>query len=305
MRAWGTRIDARWALAALVTVSACATGLGSEETSPSTVAAISQPTPATNEPTLATGTSTTPGEPQPMLPFELIDGEVVQLVTEVLASIPHPMDVFTQGLEVRDGLFYESAGLYGESRVRVFDTDGNELRTAANSPEVFGEGLTLVGDRMIQITWREQTALVWDIETLRIVDRFRYEGEGWGICLDEDRLIMSDGTPTLTFRDPSTFAVLSTIQVTLDGRAIDAINELECIGGYVVANIWQSDLLVIIDPRLGDVVGLIDATNLRYELIGDGEFGVLNGIAYDVEEGSLYLTGKNWPTIFEVRLRSG
>ena len=165
--------------------------------------------------------------------------------------------------------------------------------------------MTLVGNRLIQISWREQTAFVWDIETLQIVDRYSYDGEGWGICLDADRLIMSDGTPTLTFRDPTTFATLSTVQVTLNGRELDALNELECIGGYVIANVWLSDLLVIIDPATGEVAAVVDAANLRDELTGEGEFGVLNGVAYDAGEGSLYLTGKNWPTIFEVRLRSG
>jgi len=303
----GTEIATKHLFIALLLVAAaCSSGQESGQgTAPTPEPVVVQTTSATVVTSESTPTTITNAGPQGTLPFELIEGEIVQLVPEVVASFPHPIDVFTQGLEVRKGVFYESAGRYRESRVRIFESDGTELATADNSPDIFGEGLTLVGDRLIQISWREQTAFAWDIETLQIVDRYAYEGEGWGICLDDDRLIMSDGTPTLTFRDPATFEGSGTVEVTLDGRPLDAINELECVGGYVMANIWPSDLLVIIDPGTGEVVALVDATSLRDELAGSREFGALNGIAYDIDDGALYLTGKNWPTIFEVRLSSG
>jgi len=305
MKDRGAPIAAKRILVALfLFASACTAGSQPERAAspPTSAATTPEETASTTRSSTAATTSTGRVEPAPPLPFELTEGEVVILAPEVLASIPHPMDVFTQGLEVRDGLFYESAGLYGQSRVRVFGTDGAELRSAANAPELFGEGLTLVGDRMIQITWREQMALVWDIETLKVVDQFSYEGEGWGICFADSRLIMSDGSSRLTFRDPATFEEIGSVEVTLSGRPRDRLNELECIGDFVMANVWQSDLVLIIDPADGAVVGLVDAFRLLFELDDPEGTGVLNGIAYDGETGALYLTGKNWPEIFQVRL---
>lgn len=236
------------------------------------------------------------------LPLPLVEGEVVELVPEVVATIPHPTDAFTQGLEIHDGLFYESTGLYGQSQVRVFEADGTELASVAVDGDLFAEGLTRVADRLIQITWREETALVWDAETLEPLETFSYEGEGWGICLDGERLIMSDGTATLTLRDPNTFRRTGAVEVTLGGRPVERLNELECVGEHVMANVWLTDTIVIIDADTGEVAGVIDAAGLRDTLSSTEGIDVLNGIAVDPESGSLYLTGKLWPEIFEVEL---
>jgi glutaminyl-peptide cyclotransferase len=243
-----------------------------------------------------------PAAPAPAPPFALVEGEVVELVPEVISTIPHPTDAFTQGLEIHDGLFYESTGLYGQSEVRIFEPDGTELAAAPVDAELFGEGMTRVDDRLIQITWREQTALVWDAETLAPLGRFAYEGEGWGICLDGDRLVMSDGTAALAFRDPDTFEALGSVEVTLTGRPVEQLNELECVGGLVMANVWLTDTIVIVDPDTGVVAGTIDAAGLQDALSSTEGIDVLNGIAWDEDTGSLYLTGKLWPEIFEVEL---
>ncbi len=231
--------------------------------------------------------------------------EVTEAVPRVLETYPHDPAAFTQGLLLEDGHFYESTGLYGQSTLReVVPETGEVLREVKLPQDYFAEGLTLVGDRLIQITWQEGTAFVYDLDTFEQTNTFTYEGEGWGLCYDGERIVMSDGSPTLTLRDPNTFAVIGTIEVTLNGQGVEELNELECVDGFVYANIWQSDTIVKIDES-GKVVEEIDASGLlpedvRAQLVPDA---VLNGIAYDAEAGTFFLTGKLWPSMLEVRFR--
>ncbi|MFN3218913.1 MAG: glutaminyl-peptide cyclotransferase [Acidimicrobiales bacterium] len=226
------------------------------------------------------------------------------LVVDVLERLGHDTTAFTQGLEFHEGRLYESRGLYGRSALTEIDpVTGAVLRRTDLADEFFAEGITVVDDRIIQITWREERAFVYDIDTFAVVDEFTYLGEGWGLCLDEAgagrRLIMSDGTDVLTFRDPETFAPTGSVDVTLDGAPLDNINELECVDGLVWANVWLTDSIVVIDPADGTVVSVIDARGLLTpaELAGAD---VLNGIARDHDTGRWLITGKLWPTMFVV-----
>ena len=229
--------------------------------------------------------------------------ELTEAVPKVLETYPHDTSAFTQGLLLENDHFYESTGLYGESTLReVVPETGEVLREVNVPPEYFAEGLTLVGDRLIQITWKAGEAFVYNLDTFEQTDTLSYDGEGWGICYDGEALQMSDGSSTLTRRDPETFAVLGTTEVKLNGQPVTMLNELECVDGYVYANVWQSDTIVKIAEN-GQVAQEIDASNLltdaeRAQL---GPDAVLNGIAYDPEAETFFLTGKLWPKVLEVR----
>ncbi len=226
-------------------------------------------------------------------------GEVDRWVPEVVATHPHDVDAFTQGLVVVGHSLFESTGIYGRSSIREVAIGTGEVVTRASlSPGLFGEGLALVGERLVQLTWREETAIVWTPE-LSEVGRFSYEGEGWGLCDLDDRLAMSDGTSTLAFRDPQTFDLLEAVPVTLAGAPIELLNELECVGGYVFANVWKSTDILVIEPDTGVVTAVIDASGLD-EWSADNSAAVLNGIAYDEASAVFYLTGKLWPVLYEV-----
>jgi glutaminyl-peptide cyclotransferase len=227
------------------------------------------------------------------------DDAVQRFTVEVVESYPHDIGAYTQGLLVDDGVFVESTGQYGQSDLReVTISNGVPIRQVPLPAREFGEGLALVDDRLIQLTWREGIARVYDRETFEVVDEFAYEGEGWGLCLDDDRLVMSDGSSTLTFRDPETFDVVGTVDVTAEGVSVDDLNELECVDGEVYANVYHTDEIVVIDPETGTVTASIDASPL---IDDDDRADVLNGIAHDVGTDAFYLTGKYWPTVFEVR----
>lgn len=226
---------------------------------------------------------------------------VRRLKAEVVSERPHDPMAFTQGLEMRDGLLYESTGGHGTSTVRGVDPETGAVVLSRELPEaLFGEGLTIVENRLVQLTWRSGEALLWNVDTLERERSFRYDGEGWGLCFDGRRLVMSDGSDVLTLRDPDTFDVLGRVRVTLDGRAVSYLNELECVDGAVWANIWQADEIVRIDPFSGRVDTVVDASGLLSAEERSGA-GVLNGIARDPESGNWLLTGKLWPTLFETR----
>ena len=220
------------------------------------------------------------------------------------SSWSHDTNAFTQGLETHDGIIYESTGLYGQSRLRALN-GAEELRSVGLDPGLFGEGLTLVGNEIIQLSWREGRALRWDRETFEPLGEFRYEGEGWGICWDQagSRLLMSDGTATLTHRNRDDFKVVATTTVVRNDEPVMQINELECVDGLVVANIWMTDEIIVFDPDSGDVLVSIDAATLAAEAgISAGEaHDVLNGVAYR-GDGKWILGGKNWPVQFLVTL---
>lgn len=234
--------------------------------------------------------------PQPTPVMELF-------LPQVLESYPHDTDSFTQGLVFNGETFYESAGLYGESDLREVDIEtGEVLRQVELLPEFFAEGLALVDDRLIQITWQEKVAFVYDAETFEQIDTFEYETEGWGLCYDGEVLYMSDGTPTLYTRDAETFELLADVPVTFQGELVSDLNELECVDGKVWGNIWNTDFIVRIDPATGAIDGIVNAVDLlTSEEIGALASGaVLNGIAYDPEEAVFYITGKKWPRVFKV-----
>lgn len=226
---------------------------------------------------------------------------VERLRPTVLAELPHDTDAFTQGLELApDGTLYEGTGLAGESRLRELDAATGEVRREVPLPgRLFGEGITVVDDRIWQLTWRDGVALEWDRTDLTLLREVPLDGEGWGLCHDGGRLVRSDGTDRLRFHDPVTFAETGSVAVALDGEPVTEINELECVDGQVWANIWQTDRIVRIDPADGRVTAVVDAAELLdAERRADAD--VLNGIAA-LGDGEYLLTGKLWPASFRVR----
>ncbi len=229
---------------------------------------------------------------------------------EVLETYDHDPGSFTQGLELAEHpeygtVLYESAGLYGESDIRITDPATGEVLVSQDLPaEDFAEGLTLTDDAIWQITWQEHHAYKRDPVTLDVIETVEYEGEGWGICYDGERLVMSDGSDTLTFRDPVTFEETGTLAVADDGGTpVFSINELECSNGTVWANIWQTDQIIGIDPESGNLQAEVDASGLLSPEESAGA-DVLNGIAKAEGDGEFYLTGKHWPKMFLVRFVS-
>ena len=220
---------------------------------------------------------------------------------EIVGSYPHDPKAFLQGWLWHDGGFYESTGLNGESTLRrVAFPSGDVVQRIDVPREYFAEGLAMVGDRLIQLTWRTKKAFIYDRESFGMLGEFRYETEGWGLTYDGASLIMSDGSDTLFFLDPVTYEVMRTQSVTLDGRPLERLNELEWIRGEVWANVWQTDMIVRIDPASGHVVGVLDMTGLLPERRANDN--VLNGIAYDTETDRTFVSGKRWPLLFEIRV---
>jgi glutamine cyclotransferase len=221
---------------------------------------------------------------------------------EVVRSFPHDPGAFTQGLVYDNGQFYESTGLEGKSTLRRVEiATGKVLDRHALDDEYFGEGLALVGDELIQLTWKHGIAIVYDKGTLREKRRHRYQGEGWGLTHDGKHLILSDGTPVLRFFDPKTFRFARQVQVTIEGMKLDKLNELEYVNGEVWANIWYEDGIARIDPKSGNVTGWIDLSKLWPQKDRDSA-AVLNGIAYDPDGKRIFVTGKNWPKVYLIRL---
>jgi glutaminyl-peptide cyclotransferase len=229
----------------------------------------------------------------------------VALSFEVVTRRAHDPDAFTQGLVLDgDGRLYESTGLLGRSSLREVDRWSGETLRAVNLPDDhFGEGLALVGDRLVQLTWRNGVAHVWDADTFAPAGSFAYGGEGWGLCYDGRRLVMSDGSARLTFRDPDTFDVLGDIVVHEAGRPLPDLNELECADGAVWANVFGSDRIARIDPASGRVSGSLDLSGILEPHPRDARAGaVLNGIAHDGARDTFLVTGKLWPELIEIRV---
>jgi glutaminyl-peptide cyclotransferase len=223
-----------------------------------------------------------------------------RLRVHVLGERPHDTEAFTQGLVLDGTRMYESIGRYGQSALREIDpTTGEERRRVDLPREIFAEGLALAHGKLTQISWREGKAIVWDAHTFEKVAEHRYSGEGWGLCFDGRRLVMSDGSAFLTFRDPETFRSTGEIQVTVDGEPQDHLNELECVGNRVYANVWTTDEILEIDPRTGRALAVIDASGLL-TAEESADVDVLNGIAYDPRTRHFLITGKLWPKLFEV-----
>lgn len=219
----------------------------------------------------------------------------------VVNTYPHDPAAYTQGLLYLNGDLFESTGLYGDSSLRRVDLEtGQVLQITPLDADFFGEGLALWEDRLLQITWRENTCFLWDAATFSPQGTFAYTGDGWGLTQDARRLIMSDGTSTLRFRDPATFAVSGSSAVTDNGSPVNNLNELEWIRGEVFANRYLTDLIVRIDPDTGEVIAWIDLAGLL-DPVPPGA-GVLNGIAWDDAGERLFVTGKWWPSLFEIEL---
>lgn len=250
---------------------------------------------------------------QDQLLIEPVEGLVAYYQAQVIAEYPHDTSSYTQGLLLYDGLFYESGGEYGRSTLREVDPETGEVLRMINVPaEYFAEGLALVDDRLIQLTWLENTAFVYDFETFELLDTFSYDTEGWGLCYDGESLWMTDGSANLYQRDAETFELLDTIPVTYFGAPQPQLNELECVkterGNFVLANLYYGDatqyFIVAIEPSTGNIIALIDARELpspdMLAVLDNGER--LNGIAFDERDNTLWLTGKHWDTMFHVQL---
>lgn len=222
---------------------------------------------------------------------------------EVVASHPHDAGAFTQGLLWADGGLYESTGKKGRSTVRRVALETGAVERRFNLPDrYFGEGLAKIDARLVQLTWKAGRGFVYDAGTLERRSSFDYAGEGWGLTYDGERLIMSDGSARLRFLDPESFSVAERITVTADGQPVSQLNELEMVRGELWANIYPTDLIVRIDPGSGAVVGVINGSGLRRHLPAGHRVDVLNGIAYDPAGDRIFVTGKLWPRLFEVRV---
>lgn len=225
---------------------------------------------------------------------------VEHLVPEIISTHSFDSTSFTQGLELDGDELIVGTGQYGGSRIYRSSVDGQESVSQSLDPEFFGEGITKSGDAIWQLTWNEGVAFKRDADTLEELDRVSYDGQGWGICSTDDALITSDGSSTLTFRDPETFAENSTVDVTLDGSPVGNLNELECVDGEVYANIFLDTDIMRIDPNSGEVTAVIDASNIPNNATPDTN-NVLNGIAHIPDSDRFYITGKRWPDLYEVR----
>jgi len=239
------------------------------------------------------GTDDPNHEPEPTIPETLY--------VSVIGTLPHDSSAYTQGYEIHDGILWESTGLYGYSTLRKINpSDGSILEVYHLPDTLFAEGITVLNEKLYQLTWASGLVLEWDLlnpvpQIAGIIDT-----EGWGICsVSSSTVVTSDGSSTLSFRDIGTFDTLRTVNVNIDGSSVNLLNELEYAGGYIYANRYYSDNLYRIDPANGNVTALIDASSL---LSGSVilNAGVMNGIAWDPEREAFLLTGKNWPTVFIV-----
>lgn len=231
-------------------------------------------------------------------------GDIPVYSYEIVASYPHDTKAYTQGLVFLDGLLYESTGQYDQSSLRKVELKKGKVKKKIGVPgQYFAEGMTILNGKIYQLTWQQSKGFIYDLKGFKLEREFAYEGEGWGLTNDGQSLILSDGTNRLRFIDPATFRVVKTINVLNDNQPLTEINELEYIHGEIYANIWKTDKIARIDPQTGRILAWIDLTGLRpSETLVNGE-NVLNGIAYDEEHDRLYVTGKRWPTLFEIRLK--
>jgi glutamine cyclotransferase len=245
--------------------------------------------------------------PSPVASPQASPTPIARLAYEVVRRMPHDTTAWTEGFVFdEEGRLYESTGINGRSQVRELDpVTGEVLRFVASPGATYGEGLALVGDTFLQLTWKEGRAFLVDRATFEVVGEHDYagQGEGWGLCYDGARLVMSHGSDTLTFRDPATFEVLGTVAVTADGQPLARLNELECVDGDVWANVWETEFIVRIDPGSGAVTGVLDADGLLEPDPAESDRGaVLNGIAKVPGSDTFLLTGKLWPEAIEVRI---
>lgn len=225
---------------------------------------------------------------------------------KVVAEYTHDPKAFTQGLVVVDNVLYEGTGIQGESNLRKVELKTGRVMTYVPlDANYFGEGITVLNDRIYQLTWQNRTGFVYDVKTLKFLSTFHYTGDGWGLTHDGKRLILSDGTSMLRFLDPKTFEVVKRLRVRSSSGQVDKLNELEYVKGEIFANIWHSDRIARISPETGEVVGWIDLSTLYPLKTRATKEDVLNGIAYDEAKNRLFVTGKNWPKLYEIELVPG
>lgn len=239
-----------------------------------------------------------PAFPQSAVPIDTL---------EVVHVYPHDPNAFTQGLVYVDGDLYESTGRNGQSSVRRVDVESGRVLEKYDLPsQYFGEGLADWGGSLVQLTWTSGKGFVYDRSSFKLLRTFGYQGEGWGLTQDKKSLILSDGTPTLRFLDPETFRVTRHLDVIDEhGQPVENLNELEFIRGEIFANIWHKDRIARISPRSGRVLGWVDMSGLREQAGASDPEAVLNGIAYDAKTGRIFVTGKLWPRLFEIKIVSG
>lgn len=235
-------------------------------------------------------------------PNEPLEPEIIFYSYEIVNAYPHNDSAFTQGLVFEDGFFYEGTGLFGESTIRRVDLrSGNINQIYCLSADLFGEGITIFEDKIIQLTWKNNVGFVYNKDTFELLQKFVYFTEGWGLTHNNSALIMSDGSATLYFLDPQTFQIINQVDVHDNEGPVTMLNELEYVNGSVYANIWLEDTIAIINPQTGNVTGWIDLSSLK-DLVNQTTRDVLNGIAYDPNENRLFVTGKNWSKLFEIKL---
>ena len=223
---------------------------------------------------------------------------------QVVNTYPHDIGAFTEGLFYQDGFLYESTGLEGKSSIRKERLETAQvLQKRDISNAYFGEGIVAWGDRLIELTWQSQKGFIYNLTDFQPKGEWAYHGEGWALTRNDRFIIMSDGTADIRFLNPDTLAEDHRISVTLNGQGLRMLNEIEWIKGEIWANVWQTDVIVRIDPVTGHVIGRIDASGLLSPMDRtSGQVDVLNGIAYDAEKDRIFLTGKNWPKLFEIKL---
>lgn len=223
---------------------------------------------------------------------------------EILRQIPHDINAFTQGLMIYEGNILESTGQRGESSIRKVDIEtGKIIQQHDLSSQYFGEGITIYDKQLFFLTWTSQICFVFDTETFEELNTFRYFTQGWGLTNDETYLIMSDGSSYIRFLNPESFDIIRTLNVTANGKPVEFLNELEYVNGKIYANIWGKDFIYIINPFSGKVEGKIDLTELRELGANNPNAEVLNGIAYNQENNTFIVTGKNWDYYFEIKLK--
>lgn len=273
-----------WVWVLMMSLVACQTAV-SITPPPATETAVPPPT--------ATPASTTTPE-----------GFIQMYTYKVINTYPHDPAAFVQGLDFdENGVLYEGTGLYGRSSLRQVDLETGQVQQQIDlAPELFGEGITIWQDKIIQLTWQNNIGFVYDKESFEQLQQFNYTTEGWGITHDGEKLIVSDGTANLYFWDPQTLQEIGRISVHDNNGLVVRLNELEYVAGEIYANIWQTDRIARVNPETGQVIGWIDLTGLLETTNLTQPVDVLNGIVYNEENGRLFITGKLWPTLFEIEL---
>ena len=232
--------------------------------------------------------------------------DVIPVYTyRVVNAYPHDRNAFTQGLVFENGFLYEGTGIRGHSTLRRVELEtGDILQIYALPAQFYGEGITIYGNKIIQLTWQSNIGFVYDKDSFDLLQEFNYQTEGWGITHDEKHLIMSDGTSTLYFLDPETLGEIGRIEVCDNDGPVTRLNELEYVQGEIYANVWQTDRIARIVPQTGQIIGWIELKGLLSPEDRSEQVDVLNGIAYDAKDDRLFVTGKLWPRLFEIELIS-